>query len=78
MKTSVIPNHEKHFQRGALSDIRSPLKKSGAGNGNWGVLGEEILDEEIYRFAPSKSDLSHIKVIEAEEFSRLKSAVSLA
>ncbi|CAG8820300.1 35994_t:CDS:2, partial [Racocetra persica] len=35
-------NHEKHFQRGTLTDIRGQPKKSGAGNGNWGVLGDEI------------------------------------
>lgn len=27
---------------GTLNDIRGPPKKSGAGNGNWGVVGDEI------------------------------------
>ncbi|CAB4397924.1 unnamed protein product [Rhizophagus irregularis] len=34
--------YKKHHQRGTLSDIRGPPKKSGAGNGNWGVVGDEI------------------------------------
>ncbi|CAB4476491.1 unnamed protein product [Rhizophagus irregularis] len=34
--------YKKHHQRGTLIDIRGPLKKSGAGNGNWGVVGDEI------------------------------------
>ncbi|CAB4404015.1 unnamed protein product [Rhizophagus irregularis] len=34
--------YKKHHQRGTLTDIRGTPKKSGAGNGNWGVVGDEI------------------------------------
>ncbi|ORY92333.1 hypothetical protein BCR43DRAFT_417338, partial [Syncephalastrum racemosum] len=36
--------HEKHVARNGLSDIRGPLKKSGAGFANWGCPGEEFAD----------------------------------
>ncbi|KAI9494553.1 hypothetical protein BDB00DRAFT_818515 [Zychaea mexicana] len=40
----VTARHDKHIARNGLTDIRSPLKKSGAGFANWGCLGEELVD----------------------------------
>ncbi|KAI8081541.1 uncharacterized protein BX664DRAFT_340664 [Halteromyces radiatus] len=42
-KQSVYNNkHERHVARNGLTDIRSPVKKSGGGYGNWGNLTDEI------------------------------------
>ncbi|CAG8436070.1 17161_t:CDS:2 [Funneliformis caledonium] len=79
----ATPNQEKHHQRGTLTDIRALPKKSGAGNGNWGVVGDEINSEEYNLMMAtnitklSNVQSSHIKVIATEEFMKLRNAVSV-
>ncbi|CAG8500694.1 367_t:CDS:2 [Scutellospora calospora] len=59
--------------------IRGQPKKSGAGNGNWGVLGDEI--NVIGQFLTSSTlainPSSHIRVITAEEFGKIKVAAMM-
>ncbi|RGB26501.1 hypothetical protein C1646_720991 [Rhizophagus diaphanus] len=68
--------YKKHHQRGTLTDIRGPLKKSGAGNGNWGVVGDEINTMEYnYMITGTKNvQSSHIKVITPEEFLKMRNS----
>ncbi|CAG8544539.1 10064_t:CDS:2 [Acaulospora morrowiae] len=69
--------HERH-QRGSLTDIRGQPKKLGAGNGNWGVIGDEINTEGLtlhHNFSRSDSDSVHIRIATLEEFSKMRNAV---
>ncbi|GBC03122.1 hypothetical protein RclHR1_00050030 [Rhizophagus clarus] len=71
--------YKKHHQRGTLTDIRAVPKKSGAGNGNWGVVGDEMntMEHDLMMTADTKNvQSSHIKIITPEEFLKLKNAFS--
>ncbi|KAI8136715.1 hypothetical protein BJV82DRAFT_638536 [Fennellomyces sp. T-0311] len=61
---NATARHEKHIARNGLTDIRSPLKKSGAGFANWGYLGEELADV--------KDDLREQTVADASKDTKLQ------
>ncbi|KAI8581118.1 hypothetical protein K450DRAFT_234717 [Umbelopsis ramanniana AG] len=40
-----VEKHDRHDQRSDVSNVRGDMKKNGAGAGNWGTLGDEVLEE---------------------------------
>ncbi|RIA80344.1 hypothetical protein C1645_882214 [Glomus cerebriforme] len=77
-KQNGTGSYKKHHQRGTLLDIRGTPKKSGAGNGNWGVVGDEMNSLEYNLMTTNTTNVqsSHIKVIAPEEFMKLRNASS--
>ncbi|CAG8820779.1 9026_t:CDS:2, partial [Gigaspora rosea] len=64
---------------GTLTDIRGQPKKSGAGHGNWGVLGDEInvIEQIITSSTLTTNSSPHIRVITPEEFGKIKIATMM-
>ncbi|CAO3595555.1 unnamed protein product [Absidia cylindrospora] len=67
---------ERHFSRSGLNDnVRSPVKKSGAGNSNWGSYVDEIAivensheeQNEVHR-----DDGQKLQLVDEETFQALR------
>ncbi|KAF9580481.1 hypothetical protein BGW38_002861 [Lunasporangiospora selenospora] len=70
---AAFGHRDRRQPRNGLFDVRAIPKKSGAGTGNWGVLGsEQEPDANINDLASSPPPDNKIAVIDAEAFSRLQ------
>ncbi|KAG0173916.1 hypothetical protein DFQ28_009608 [Apophysomyces sp. BC1034] len=55
-ETTWAGKHERHVSRNGQTDIRCPVKKSGAGFANWGLPGGELADMEDVATQQAASD----------------------
>ncbi|KAI9269286.1 hypothetical protein BDA99DRAFT_504069 [Phascolomyces articulosus] len=73
-KDPYAAKHEKHVARNGLTDIRSPLKKSGAGFGNWGLVGDELVDvkDDIHEQAVTEVNKdTKLQLVDSKVFEHL-------
>ncbi|CAO3671953.1 unnamed protein product [Umbelopsis vinacea] len=44
-KNPWADKRDRHEQRGDVANVRGDIKKHGAGAGNWGQIGDEVLED---------------------------------
>jgi len=44
---SYFTGNQKKLRRGDVANVRGDMKKHGAGAGNWGQIGDELLEERL-------------------------------
>ncbi|CAO3634615.1 unnamed protein product [Cunninghamella echinulata] len=70
----VNNKNERHVARNGLSDIRSPIKKAGAGHGNWGtyVDFEEFSEEDMKDQQVFRENSNKLQLVDEETFQSLR------
>ncbi|KAI8339688.1 hypothetical protein BC941DRAFT_421181 [Chlamydoabsidia padenii] len=67
---------ERHFARNGLNDnVRSPVKKSGAGHANWGTYADEIAvveDAHMEYNDVSRDQDQKLQLVDKETFHSLR------
>ncbi|CAO3632450.1 unnamed protein product [Cunninghamella blakesleeana] len=66
--------HDRHVARNGLTDIRSPIKKAGAGHGNWGTYVdlEEVYDEDVKRDQVFRETENKLQLVDQETFQSMR------
>ncbi|KAI9303617.1 hypothetical protein BJ944DRAFT_268105 [Cunninghamella echinulata] len=71
---TVNSKNERHVARNGLSDIRSPIKKAGAGHGNWGTYVdlEEFAEEDMKDQQVFRENSNKLQLVDEETFQSLR------
>ncbi|CAO3661404.1 unnamed protein product [Umbelopsis ramanniana] len=65
--------HDRHEQRSDTSNVRGDMKKHGAGAGNWGMLGDEALEERRKDISSEQTNANQkLQLLSTRQFTRLR------